>query len=204
MARSEDVAGYLHRFAALAGLVVSAPLAGAIAFVVGSKLGSPVLFRQRRTGTGGTDFELVKFRTMSDERGPDGELLDDEHRLGSLGRTLRSTSLDEIPTLFNVVRGEMSLVGPRPLLPEYWDLYTDEQRRRCDVPPGITGWAQVHGRNALSWEEKFELDVWYVDNRSIWLDIRILAMTVLAVARRTGVAADGAATAHRFTGSSTP
>lgn len=164
------------------------------------KLGSPVFFRQRRPGLYGEPFEMVKFRTMTDARGPDGQLLPDAERLTPFGRFLRSTSLDELPELWNVVRGDMSLVGPRPLLMEYLPLYSAEQARRHEVRPGVTGWAQVNGRNALSWEDKFRLDVWYVDNQSLWLDIKILWLTVRKVLVREGISADGEATMSKFTG----
>ncbi len=169
--------------------------------LVRCKLGSPVLFRQVRPGLHGRPFMMVKFRTMTDERGADGELLPDAQRLTSFGRFLRATSLDELPELWNVLRGEMSLVGPRPLLMEYLPLYSPEQARRHEVRPGITGWAQVNGRNALSWEERFKLDVWYVDHRSLWLDLRILWLTVRKVIVREGISAQGEATMPKFTGS---
>ncbi|ROT46367.1 sugar transferase [Pusillimonas sp. NJUB218] len=164
------------------------------------KLGSPVLFRQVRPGMHGNAFTMVKFRTMTDKRGENGELLPDAQRLTSLGRFLRATSLDELPELWNVLRGEMSFVGPRPLLMEYLPLYTAEQARRHEVRPGITGWAQVNGRNTLSWEDRFRLDVWYVDHRSFWLDLRILWLTVRKVLARDGISAPGEATMPRFTG----
>lgn len=181
-------------------LVLAVPLA-VLAVLVQRKLGSPVFFRQTRPGLHGKPFELIKFRTMTDARGPDGTLLPDSERLTPFGRWLRATSLDELPELWNVLKGDMSLVGPRPLLMEYLPLYTPEQARRHEVRPGITGWAQVNGRNALSWEEKFRLDVWYVDNRSFWLDLRILWLTVRKVLAREGISADGEATMPRFTGS---
>lgn len=185
-----------------AGLtVLSVPLL-MLALLVRWKLGSPVLFNQVRPGLGGQPFTMYKFRTMTDERGPDGELLPDGQRLNRFGRLLRSTSLDELPGLFNVLKGDMSLVGPRPLLMEYLPLYTPQQARRHEVRPGVTGWAQVNGRNALSWQEKFELDVWYVEHRSLSLDLRILWMTVLKVLRREGISAAGEATMPKFTGTS--
>jgi lipopolysaccharide/colanic/teichoic acid biosynthesis glycosyltransferase len=171
-----------------------------LAVVIRLRLGSPVLFRQVRPGLHGRPFTMVKFRTMTDGRGPDGALLPDAQRLTSFGRMLRSTSLDELPELWNVLRGEMSLVGPRPLLMEYLPLYTPEQARRHEVRPGITGWAQVNGRNALSWETRFSLDVWYVDHRTFWLDLRILGMTIRKVLVRDGISAQGDATMPRFTG----
>lgn len=168
--------------------------------LVRRKLGSPVLFRQVRPGLHGRPFMMVKFRTMTDERGANGELLPDAQRLTAFGRFLRASSLDELPELWNVLRGEMSLVGPRPLLMEYLPLYSPEQARRHEVRPGITGWAQVNGRNALSWDERFKLDVWYVDHRSLWLDLRILWLTVRKVIVREGISAQGEATMPRFTG----
>ncbi len=174
----------------------------AILFVlVRSKLGAPALFRQARPGLGGKPFTLVKFRSMTDARDGSGALLPDSERLTRFGRLLRATSLDELPELWNVLKGEMSLVGPRPLLTSYLPLYSVEQARRHDVLPGVTGWAQIKGRNALSWEEKFALDVWYVDHWSLGLDVKILALTVAKVLRRDGVSADGHATMPPFTGS---
>ncbi len=184
-----------------AGLIVLSPLLLILAILVRARLGGPVLFRQERPGLGGKPFTLYKFRTMTDARGPDGAPLPDAARLTPFGRFLRSTSLDELPELWNVLVGDMSLVGPRPLLSEYLPLYTPEQARRHEVRPGITGWAQVNGRNSLSWEERFALDVWYVDRCSLWLDLRILARTALMVLRREGVSAEGHATMPRFTGS---
>lgn len=186
------------------GLVVLSPLLVVLAVAVRIRLGSPVLFRQTRPGLHGQPFELVKFRTMTDERGPDGELLPDEQRLTPFGAWLRATSLDELPELFNVLAGDMSLVGPRPLLMEYLDLYNPDQARRHEVRPGLTGWSQVRGRNALSWEDKLALDTWYVDHQSLWLDLRILAETVVSVVTRRGISADGHVTAPRFQGSPPP
>ena len=180
-------------------LLLALPLA-LLGLMVRRKLGSPVLFRQVRPGLHGRPFMMVKVRTMTDERGADSELLPDAQRLTPFGRFLRATSLDELPELWNVLRGEMSLVGPRPLLMEYLPLYSPEQARRHEVRPGITGWAQVNGRNALSWEERFKLDVWYVDHRSLWLDLRILWLTVRKVIVREGISAHGEATMPRFTG----
>lgn len=186
--------------ASLALLFLAVPLL-ALAWLIRQKLGSPVLFRQVRPGLHGKPFTMVKFRTMTDERGPDGALLPDAKRLTPFGRFLRSSSLDELPELWNVLRGEMSLVGPRPLLMEYLPLYTPEQARRHEVRPGITGWAQVNGRNAISWKDKFALDTGYVDNQSFWLDIKILWMTVRKVLVRDGISAAGEATMSKFTGS---
>ncbi len=183
-------------------LALALPLLGLV-WLVRRKLGSPVFFRQVRPGLNGKPFEMVKFRTMTCELGPDGQLLPDAVRLTPFGRFLRATSLDELPELWNVLKGDMSLVGPRPLLMEYLPLYTPEQARRHEVRPGITGWAQVNGRNALSWEDKFQLDVWYVDHRSLWLDIKILWLTVKKVLVRDGISAAGEATMPKFTGSKT-
>ncbi len=184
-----------------AGLLLLAPVILCTAVLVRRRLGSPVLFAQVRPGRHGEPFRMYKFRTMTDARDAQGRLLPDSERLTPFGRWLRSSSLDELPELLNVLKGDMSLVGPRPLLMEYLPLYSPEQARRHEVKPGITGWAQINGRNAISWEDKFALDVWYVDNRSLWLDIRILALTVWKVVRREGISAAGEATMPRFTGS---
>lgn len=186
--------------AASVGLVVLAPVLGGIGLAVRVSLGRPILFRQVRPGLGGRPFTMLKFRTMRDAVGPDGSPLPDSERLTRIGRFLRSTSVDELPELWNVLKGEMSLVGPRPLLMEYLPLYTPEQARRHEVRPGITGWAQVNGRNALSWDEKFRLDVWYVDNRTFWLDLKILWLTVKKVFVREGINQPGQATAQKFRG----
>ena len=185
--------------AALALLLLAIPLL-ALIWQVRRKLGSPVFFRQTRPGQHGRPFQMIKFRTMTDACGPDGQLQPDAERLTPFGRFLRSTSLDELPELFNVLKGDMSLVGPRPLLMEYLPLYSPEQMRRHEVRPGITGWAQVNGRNSLGWDEKFKLDVWYVDNRSFWLDMKILALTVWQVLAHKGINAQGHATMPPFTG----
>jgi lipopolysaccharide/colanic/teichoic acid biosynthesis glycosyltransferase len=185
----------------LPAFVMLLPVLLVIAALVRLKLGSPALFRQQRPGLNGAPFKLIKFRTMTDQRGSDGHLLPDSVRLTDFGRFLRASSLDELPELWNVLRGDMSLVGPRPLLMQYLPLYSAEQARRHDVRPGLTGWAQINGRNALSWEEKFAADVWYVDNRSLWLDLRILILTVIAVLDRRGISAAGEATMPPFTGS---
>ena len=182
--------------------VMLLPLA-TLVFLIRKKLGSPVLFCQVRPGLDGQLFTMVKFRTMTDDRGSDGVLLPDAQRLTPFGRFLRASSLDELPELWNVLRGDMSLVGPRPLLVEYLPLYSPEQSRRHQVRPGITGWAQVNGRNAISWEDKFALDIWYVDNQSLWLDIKILWMTVRKVLVRDGISAAGDVTMPKFTGSKT-
>lgn len=182
-------------------LIVLSPLLLVIAGVIRAVIGSPILFRQKRPGFRGRPFELIKFRTMRDIRGTDGALLADGERMNKLGWMLRKTSLDELPELWNVLKGEMSLVGPRPLLMEYLPLYTSEQARRHEVKPGMTGWAQVNGRNAISWEEKFRLDVWYVENCSFGLDIKILLLTVLKVFKGEGISQKGHATAQKFRGS---
>jgi len=181
-------------------LISLSPLMAIIAIAVRVTMGSPVLFRQRRPGLHGRPFTLVKFRTMAVPRDAEGNFLPDGERLTRLGRFLRSTSLDELPQLINVLRGEMSLVGPRPLLVQYLARYNDEQMRRHEVKPGVTGWAQVNGRNALSWEEKFKLDVWYVDHRSPMLDLKILAMTLRKIARREGISDGEHATMAEFMG----
>ncbi len=184
----------------LAAAPVLTPVLIGLALVVRWKLGAPVLFRQIRPGLHGRAFHLVKFRTMTDARGAGGELLPDAVRLTAFGRFLRASSLDELPELWNVLRGEMSLVGPRPLLVEYLGRYDREQARRHEVRPGITGWAQVNGRNALDWPTRFRFDVWYVDNLSLSLDLRILWLTVLRVLKRDGIAAQGHATMPKFEG----
>ena len=188
-------------FAASIALIVFAIPLLFLIWLVRSKLGSPVFFRQVRPGLHGKPFEMVKFRSMTNQKGPDGNLLPDSERMTSFGRFLRSSSLDELPELWNVVKGDMSLVGPRPLLMEYLPLYSPRQARRHEARPGVTGWAQVNGRNSLSWDEKFELDVWYVENQSFWLDIKILWLTVKKVIVREGISAAGEATMPKFTGS---
>ncbi len=182
------------------GLIVISPLLLTLALLVRWRLGSPILFRQTRPGYRGRPFVLYKFRTMNERRGPDGRLLPDSERLTRFGRFLRASSLDELPELFNVLRGEMSLVGPRPLLMQYLERYSPEQMRRHEVLPGMTGWAQVNGRNALTWPEKFRLDVWYVDHWSLWLDIKILFLTVWKALKREGINQPGHATAEEFMG----
>ncbi len=183
-------------------LVVLSPIIVAVAATVRARIGSPVLFRQIRPGRNGEPFQIIKFRTMTDERAPDGVLLPDDERLGDTGRRLRRWSLDELPELVNVVTGDMSLVGPRPLLMRYLPLYTTDQARRHEVRPGLTGMAQISGRNDLAWERRFELDVWYVDNWSVWLDLKILVMTVGRVFTGRGVSEQGGATMSLFEGSS--
>lgn len=186
--------------AATAALVALSPIYAATAYMVKKNLGSPVLFRQTRPGLDGKPFEMVKFRTMSDCRDSEGVLLPNKDRLTPFGKMLRNTSLDELPELWNVIKGDMSLVGPRPLLMEYSQLYNDEQARRHDVRPGITGYAQVNGRNAISWDKKFELDIWYVDNQSLWLDIKILVKTVQKVLIKEDINASDDVTMSKFTG----
>jgi sugar transferase EpsL len=188
---------------ALTGLIVLSPLLVCLSILVWYRLGSPVLFLQNRPGFRARMFRLIKFRTMTDARDSAGHLFADAERLTPFGRWLRATSLDELPELLNVLRGDMSLVGPRPLLESYLARYSPEQGRRHDVRPGITGWSQVNGRNALSWEKKFRLDVWYVDNRTFWLDLRILVLTVWKVCRREGISAAGEATMPEFSGQRT-
>lgn len=185
-------------------LLLLAPVLLVTALLVRRWLGAPVLFAQIRPGLYGQPFKMVKFRTMTEARDATGNLLPDAERLTRFGRFLRSSSLDELPELFNVLKGEMSLVGPRPLLMEYLPLYSDTQRRRHEVRPGITGWAQVNGRNTVGWDERFRLDVWYVDHRSLWLDLRIMWMTVKKVLVREGISAQGEATMSKFTGSERP
>ena len=187
--------------AALFGLILLAPIILILSILIRQKLGSPILFTQTRPGLHGKPFKMIKFRTMTDDRDADGNLLPDNIRLTAFGRFLRSTSLDELPELWNVLKGDMSLVGPRPLLMEYLSLYTPEQARRHESRPGITGWAQINGRNAISWEEKFKLDVWYIDNQTFWLDLKILALTLKKVFVREGISATGEATMPKFTGS---
>lgn len=182
-------------------LLALSPVLAFIAWQVRRKMGSPVLFRQVRPGLHGKPFEMIKFRTMRDAVDAEGNHLPDAERLTDFGRFMRATSLDELPELWNVLKGEMSLVGPRPLLVEYLPLYSPEQARRHEARPGVTGWAQVNGRNELSWDEKFKLDVWYVDNQSLWLDLKILILTVMKVFKREGISAEGEATMKAFDGS---
>ena len=176
------------------------PLLLVVALIVRIKLGAPVFFRQERPGLNGKPFRMVKFRSMTDARDANGNLLPDEDRLPAFGRWLRASSMDELPELFNVLKGEMSLVGPRPLLMQYIPRYNARQARRHEVPPGITGWAQVNGRNAIAWDQKFELDVWYVEHRSLWLDCKIILLTILKLFRRDDVNAPGSATMPEFMG----
>lgn len=182
------------------GLVLFSPILIAISLMIRREMGAPVLFRQTRPGRDGKPFQMIKYRTMRDAIDANGRSLPDAERLTKLGRFLRSSSLDELPELWNVLKGEMSLVGPRPLLMEYLPLYSPVQSRRHEVRPGVTGWAQVNGRNAISWEEKFALDIWYVDNRSLWLDLKIIWLTIQKVVKRDGISAAGEATMSKFTG----
>ena len=188
-------------FASLLGLILLSPVIAVIAWNIRKKLGSPVLFRQVRPGRNGKPFEMIKFRTMRDAHDANGEPLPDSQRMTAFGSFLRSSSLDELPELWNVVKGDMSLVGPRPLLMEYLPLYSAEQYRRHEVRPGVSGWAQINGRNAIEWEEKFKLDTWYVDNQSFWLDMKVIFLTIKKVLVRDGISAEGEATASKFTGS---
>ena len=194
MKRFVDILGTVFAF------LLFAPVLVVVALFVRRQMGAPVLFQQTRPGLHSKPFQMVKFRTMRHAINSEGLPLPDSERLTRLGRILRATSLDELPGLWNVLKGDMSLVGPRPLLMEYLPLYTPEQTRRHDVRPGVTGWAQVNGRNAISWDEKFALDVWYVDNRTIWLDLKIIWMTVKKVLIREGISAEGEVTMSKFTG----
>jgi lipopolysaccharide/colanic/teichoic acid biosynthesis glycosyltransferase len=190
----------LDIFVASLALLSLWPIIAIISALVWLQLGRPILFRQMRPGYKGKPFLMRKFRSMHSMRDTNGDLSPDADRLGSFGRFLRGSSLDELPQLWSVLRGDMSLVGPRPLLMEYLSLYTPEQKRRHETRPGITGWAQIHGRNAVNWEEKFKLDVWYVDNRSFWLDIKILFLSAYVVLTRKGISAQGEATMPKFKG----
>jgi sugar transferase EpsL len=183
---------------AVSSVIILSPFFALIGILVRLKIGSPVLFRQMRPGLYGRPFTIYKFRTMTDERYADGDLLPDGKRLTRLGRFLRKTSMDELPELFNVIKGDMSIVGPRPLLMQYLERYSPEQARRHEVRPGITGWAQVNGRNAILWEDKFKHDVWYVDNWSLWLDVKIVLMTVWKILKMEGISQEGQATAEEF------
>ncbi|MFN4287299.1 MAG: sugar transferase [Brevundimonas sp.] len=198
--RSQRLKRVMDVLGAGAGLLVFAPVMLVVAVLIRLRMGSPVLFRQTRPGLHGQPFDMVKFRTMRHGTDARGNVLSDAQRLTPLGRFLRASSLDELPGLWNVLRGDMSLVGPRPLLMEYLPLYSPFQARRHEARPGITGWAQVNGRNAISWDEKFALDIWYVDNQNLWLDLKIIGLTVLKVFRREGISAPGDVTMPRFTG----
>ena len=188
------------RLCALIALLLLSPLLVAVALLVSRQHGAPVIFCQQRPGYRGKPFGLLKFRTMTNQRNVNGELMPDAQRLTPLGRWMRSTSIDELPGLLNILRGEMSFIGPRPLLMQYLPLYTPEQARRHDVKPGFSGWAQINGRNALSWNEKFRLDVWYIEHQSFWLDLRIFLITIWKVLSREGISAAGEATMAVFTG----
>ena len=185
---------------ALGGLIVLSPVLLICAILIRTKLGSPIFFRQKRIGKGNKEFEMIKFRTMKDAVDKKGNQLPDELRMTKLGKTLRSLSLDELPELINILKGDMSLIGPRPLLVQYLPLYNERQIKRHDVTPGLTGWSQINGRNSLTWNEKFELDVWYVENWSLWLDIKIFFMTFYKVFKREGISQEGQATAEFFNG----
>ena len=182
-------------------IILFSPIYIVVSLLIFFKMGSPILFRQKRPGYKEKIFGIYKFRTMTNEKDANGNLLPDDKRLVGIGKFIRSTSLDELPQLFNVLKGEMSFVGPRPLLDEYLPLYNQKQKRRHDVKPGITGWAQVNGRNAISWEQKFDYDVWYVDNQSFWLDIKILWLTFLKVVKRSDISSSTSSTMEKFTGS---
>ncbi|WP_279130997.1 sugar transferase [Photobacterium phosphoreum] len=194
MKRSFDI------IASTLALILLSPVIAITAYFIHKKLGSPVLFLQVRPGLKGKPFEMIKFRTMKDAVDKNGQALPDSERLTSFGAKLRSTSLDELPGLWNVLKGDMSLVGPRPLLMQYLPLYNQDQNRRHDVRPGVTGWAQINGRNAIGWNEKFKFDVWYVDNQSLWLDIKILLLTIKKVFIKEGISADGHETTYPFNG----
>ncbi len=183
---------------ALLLIILFSPIYIVVSLLIYFKIGRPILFCQNRPGLNEKIFTIYKFRTMSDEKDEDGELLSDDIRLGKLGKFIRSTSLDELPQLFNIIKGEMSFVGPRPLLVEYLPLYNDRQKKRHDILPGVTGWAQVNGRNAISWEQKFEFDIWYVENMSFWLDIKILWLTLLKVIKRSGISSSTSVTVEKF------
>lgn len=187
-------------FGASFGLLLLSPVMAIVAYKIRHEMGSPVLFRQTRPGLHGKPFQMIKFRTMRDAIDANGHPLPDEERLTKFGKLLRSSSLDELPELWNVLQGDMSLVGPRPLLMEYLPLYSPKQARRHEVRPGVTGWAQVNGRNAISWDEKFALDVWYVENHSLWLDLKIIWLTIRKVLKRDDISAAGEATMSKFTG----
>ena len=182
-------------------IILFSPIYIVVSLLIFFKMGSPILFRQKRPGYKEEIFGIYKFRTMTNEKDKFGNSLPDDKRLVGIGKFIRSTSLDELPQLFNVLKGEMSFVGPRPLLEEYLPLYNEKQKRRHDVKPGITGWAQVNGRNAISWDQKFDYDVWYVDNQSFWLDIKILWLTFLKVVKRSDISSSTSSTMEKFTGS---
>jgi lipopolysaccharide/colanic/teichoic acid biosynthesis glycosyltransferase len=192
----------IDKLCSVMALLIFSPIIILIYFVIAKKLGTPVLFKQKRPGLHGHSFEMLKFRSMRDANGKDGKPLPDSERLSDFGIKLRNSSLDELPGLWSVLKGDMSLVGPRPLLMEYLPLYSKEQARRHEVKPGLTGWAQINGRNAISWQEKFELDLWYVNNQSFWLDIKIIFLTIKKVCSQADINATGEATMTKFTGNS--
>ena len=191
---------FFNFFLALLLIILFSPIYSVVALLILFKMGSPILFSQKRPGLNGEIFGIYKFRTMTNEKDKNGKLLPDDQRLIGIGKFIRSASLDELPQIFNVLKGDMSFVGPRPLLIEYLPLYNEKQKKRHDVKPGITGWAQVNGRNAISWEQKFEYDVWYVEHQSFWLDMKILWMTFLKVVKRSDISSDTAATMEKFKG----
>ena len=191
---------FLDIILSLLALIVLSPLLVVLAILVRIKLGKPILFSQKRPGKDEKIFTLYKFRTMTDKKDSEGNLLPDGERLPSFGKFLRSTSLDELPELFNILRGDMSIVGPRPLLVQYLSRYSEEQKRRHEIRPGFTGWAQVNGRNAISWEEKFSYDVWYVDNLTLWLDVKIILRTLMVVCKRSGINSGTSETMEEFVG----
>jgi len=191
---------FFNFFLALLLIILFSPIYSVVALLILFKMGSPILFSQKRPGLNGEIFGIYKFRTMTNEKDKNGKLLPDDQRLIGIGKFIRSASLDELPQIFNVLKGDMSFVGPRPLLIEYLPLYNEKQKKRHDVKPGITGWAQVNGRNAISWEQKFEYDVWYVKHQSFWLDMKILWMTFLKVVKRSDISSDTAATMEKFKG----
>ena len=186
------------------GLILLAPVIAILCVLIKRHLGAPVLFRQTRPGKDGVPFEMIKFRSMKDANAPGGTPLPDDQRMTPFGAKLRSTSLDELPELWNVLKGDMSLVGPRPLLMEYLPLYSERQARRHELRPGVTGWAQINGRNAIGWPEKLNLDIWYVENRTLWLDIKIIALTIKKVLKRSDISAAGETTMAHFTGKEPP
>lgn len=200
MINYNDLKRTLDVILSIIGLLLLSPVLLVLVVLIYTRLGTPIFFKQQRPGLHGKLFTIYKFRTMTNERDTDGNFLPDAERLTRLGRFMRSTSLDELPELFNVLKGNMSLVGPRPLLTQYLELYTPEQARRHEVRPGITGWAQINGRNAITWEEKFAFDVWYVDHCSLWLDVKIILLTVWKVIRREGISEQGQATMSEFVG----
>jgi lipopolysaccharide/colanic/teichoic acid biosynthesis glycosyltransferase len=197
---SQSIKAAIDRLLAAIALIILAPVIAVVGIGIYMRMGTPVIFSQPRTGRAGQIITLYKFRTMTSEQSADGNLLPDEQRLTRLGTVLRRFSLDELPQLWNILKGDMSFVGPRPLLVEYLDLYTPEQARRLEVPPGLTGWAQINGRNAIGWEERFKLDVWYVDHWNLWLDLKILFLTIEKVIKQEGISQKGHVTVEKFKG----